>query len=86
MPIPRIKDLLNRLPDTVYGQIQNYREAYTRTANDYTREAMRTNEEIRVRMGGYVLGLMHAGLITEFERRLLFCYMTIAERKIAKGA
>ena len=85
MPMPRIRDLLNRLPDTVYGQIQNYREAYTRTANDYTREAMRINEETRIRMGGYVLGLMHAGLITEFERRLLFCYMTVAERKIEKG-
>ena len=77
----RVSDIIDGLPAQVHQQVENYRDAYTRTADIYDdRTAIRLHEETRIRMGGYVLGLMHAGLLTEFERRAVFCYMTVKVR------
>lgn len=77
----RVSDIIDGLPAQVRQQIENYRDAYTRTADNYDdRTAMRLHEETMIRMGGYVLGLMHAGLLTEFERRAVYCYMTVKVR------
>jgi hypothetical protein len=77
----RARDIINGLPEQVRVQVENYRVAYTRNVGNYdSRVAMRLADETRVCMSGYVLGLMHAGLITEFERRVIFCYMTVADR------
>ena len=79
-----IRDLLNKLPAQVLRQVRNYRADYTRwkkyaESDDegYANIGRRYIDETRERMGGYALGLMHAGLITERERRYLFVYMTI---------
>lgn len=69
----RAREIIDGLPEQVRGQVEQYRQSYTRFT-DY-----RTKDEIRVRMGGYALGLMHAGLLTEFERRVVFLYMTVAD-------
>lgn len=79
-----IRDTLNKLPKQVIRQIRNYRVDYTRwkkyaESDDegYANTGRRYIDETRERMGGYALGLMHAGLITEHERRALFVYMTV---------
>lgn len=74
----RIKEIVEGLPAQVRQQVEIYRDAYTRTADNY--DDMRLHEETRIRMGGYALGFMHAGLLTEFERRAVFCYMTVKVR------
>lgn len=68
----RMKDIITKLPDNVMDRIEEYRFQYGVYTN------VRLQAEVRGRMAGYVLGLRDAGLITEFERRALFCYMTVA--------
>ena len=65
------RELLERLPDYVRKNVEDFRSSYTKT-KDYHRQA-----ETRTRMAGYVLGLRDGGLITERERQILFIYMTI---------
>ncbi len=66
-----IKELLARLPNNVFEQILSYRRRYADAKNRDMRN------EIGARMGGYVLGLHDAGLITETERQKLYVYMTV---------
>lgn len=78
----RIKEIVEGLPAQVRQQVEYYRDAYTRTADNYDdRDGMHLHEDTMARMSGYVLGLMHAGLLTEFERRAVYCYMTVKVRE-----
>lgn len=66
------KQTLDKLPEGIRANIEYYKEAYNLfdTGSHY-------KDEERSRMAGYVHGLRDAGLITEIERRELFCYMTV---------
>lgn len=66
------KEILNKLPEGVRTNIEHYKEAY----NLFDAGSHYRDEE-RSRMADYVHGLRDAGLITEIERRALFCYMTV---------
>lgn len=69
------REIIDKLPELVLTRVKAYR-------NDYTGcTSIRLQAEIRDRMAGYVLGLRDAGLITEYERRAIFTYMTVAPAK-----
>lgn len=65
------KNIIDKLPKHVLDTVEKYRFEYTHHTD------MHLQAETRTRMAGYVLGLRDAGLITEFERRALFVYMTV---------
>lgn len=66
------KQVLNKLPKEIRANIEHYKESY----NLFDEGSSYKHEE-RSRMAGYIHGLRDAGLITETERRILFCYMTV---------
>ena len=63
------KEILNRLPETIRLHIDELKKNYNNP-----------NINLNVSRAGsiqYLTGLMDAGLITEVEKRTLFCYTTI---------
>lgn len=72
------KILTEQLPNHVLRTVEQYRKAYA-IANPATPE----RSKVRGEMAGYVIGLMHAGLIDDRARQLLFVYMTCPPREEA---
>lgn len=80
------REFINGLPEHVRDKIEQLRGDYTKyygyfESDDegYANTGLRYMDETRQLMRGYVLGLMHAGLIAERGRQLLFLYMTTPE-------
>lgn len=65
------RETLQILPQNVRETIEYFRKEYKQFP-----ELSRRNET-RSRMGGYIQGLRDAGLITERQRQIIFCYMTV---------
>lgn len=65
--------IYNKLPANVRETIEEYRAAYKQVRNEYNTE----HYEIIAAMSGYAKGLRDAGLITEKERKVIRCYMTV---------
>ena len=64
-----VKETLNKVPESVKRQLDEYKRMYEGIPN--------RREETSARAAGYVLGLKDAGLITERERMALFVYTTV---------
>ena len=60
------RELIAKMPANVMSKIESLRASYKRDAY-----------KAGIRLAGYVDGLRDAGLITERERMMLFCYGTI---------
>ena len=65
--------IYNKLPANVRETIEEYRAAYKQVRHEYNTE----HYEIIAAMSGYAKGLRDAGLITEKERKVIRCYMTV---------
>lgn len=76
----RVAEIINKLPNHVRAKVEAYRRDYN-TIIDLHMQA-----EVRTRMSGYVLGLRDAGMLTEFERRVVFIYMTVAPEEVKVNA
>ena len=66
------REIIDGLPEKVRAQVEQYRADYTRwmkyaNGDDegYANTGRRCAEEVRQRMGGYSLGLFHAGLLDD---------------------
>ena len=68
----RMKELYTKLPENVLENIEGFRNYYKilKEAKDDV-----TRAEVYERIGGYVLGLKDAGIVTEVERNYLRYYM-----------
>ena len=62
------RELIERLPKNIIDEIDRLSTDYH---NGYKKD------ETRARLAGYCKGLRDAGLITEYERKVLFVYGTI---------
>ena len=82
------KEFISGLPEQVRTKIEQLRGDYTKyyeyfESGDegYANTGLKYMDETRQLMRGYALGLMHAGLITERGRQILFLYMTTPKQK-----
>ena len=63
------RELLNRMPKQVVDAIEKYRME--------CRDGFHEKADVRARLSSYVMGLRDAGMITEYERKVLFVYGTV---------
>lgn len=82
------REVINGLPEHVRYKVETLRRAYTSYGDAYECAnnvsclfVMRQKEELRTLMRGYLMGLLHAGLITERMRQTLFVYMTVPKKE-----
>ena len=64
-----VREVYNRMPDAVQKNLEGLRHDYKHGAY--------SKDETRTKAAWYVKGLRDAGLITEYERRVLFIYTTV---------
>ena len=65
------RETLEKLPPNVREHIELFRYIIKDAGTD------KISEIAKARLAGYVIGLRDAGLITERERIILFCYGTV---------
>ncbi len=75
----RTKEVIERLPENVVRNIEDYRKRYTVLSNILVGSGRESQElaSTRAAMSAYALGLRDAGVITEQERKVIFVYMTV---------
>lgn len=66
------KEVLDRMPEAVKRQVSLYKQAYNRNKGRASLKG-----EVSLKAVGYVNGLKDAGLVTEYEARALFIYITV---------
>lgn len=71
------KQTLEKLPENIKKTVEQFRKDYKALQNNGDMARIKYGNEYRARMAGYAKGLADAGLITEKERQILFCYMTV---------
>ena len=67
----RTKEVLKKLTPAMEMWVSRLKDTYKQT-DDYTKK-----NSVRDTMCAYLHGLMDAGFITDRERQILFCYMTV---------
>ena len=82
------KEFISGLPEQVRNKVEQLRNDYTKyyeyfESGDegYANTGLKYMDETKQLMRGYALGLMHAGLIAERGRQILFLYMTTPKQK-----
>lgn len=63
------QELIARLPDTIKGKVKKYKDEY--------KEHPERIIEVRQNINGYCHGLADAGVLSSYERQLLYTYMTL---------
>ena len=59
---------LEKLPQNIRDHIENLKKSY---------QYEQLKHDARIASGSYTLALYQMGLVTENEKRLLFCYITV---------
>ncbi len=63
------REVIAKMPEHIVTKIEMFRK-------DYANAAL-SADTTRARIAGYVEGLRDAGMITDRERQVLFCYATV---------
>ena len=66
------RELIARLPENVMERINGMKKTYKAFI-----PGERKHDETRLIINAYITGLKDAGMITERERQILYCYATL---------